>query len=96
MNKNLLKLAKRREHLVIKAEAQRLTVSQSLDIWRKPLSIADHGLNVLRYVRNHPFMIAGGSTALISIIRPNGFGKWFQRVWLAWQILRKLSKKSKS
>jgi len=95
MNQNLLKLAKRRANLVKKAEAQRLAVSQSLDVWRKPLSVADHGLNVLRYLRRHPFMMAGGGTALLSIFRPNGFGKWVQRGWLAWQILRKLNGKSK-
>ncbi|MSP86934.1 MAG: hypothetical protein EXR38_01350 [Methylotenera sp.] len=95
MNQNLLRLAKRREHLVEKAEAQRLALAQNVEVWSKPLTMADQGLNVLRYIRNHPIMIAGGGTAVLSMLRPSRFGKWFRRGWLAWQILQKLSNKSK-
>ncbi len=96
MNKHLLKLAKRREHLLIKAEAQRLSLAANLDVWRKPLSVADHGLNILRYVRNHPFMMAGGASALFSILPANRYAKWLQRSLLAWQILKKLKNKPKA
>ena len=95
MNENLLRLAKRRERLVEKAQAQRLALSQSLDVWRKPLAIVDQSLNVLRYIRNHPVVITGGSTVLLSMLRLGKLEKWFRRGWLAWQILRKLSSKSK-
>jgi len=87
-----MRLKKRRERLVEKAQAQRLVIAQNLDVWHKPLTIVDQCLNVLQYIRNHPVMIAGSSTALFSILRPSKFGKWFKRGWLAWQILRKLSR----
>jgi hypothetical protein len=95
MNENLLRLAKRRERLVTDAQAQRLVIEQNVNVWRKPLAMADQGLHALRYIRNHPMLIAGGSAALLSTRRPGGIGKWFRRGWVAWQILRRFSNKSK-
>lgn len=96
MNGKLLKLAKRRERLVAEAEAQRLALAQNIEVWRKPLAIADQGLVALRYVKSHPILMAGSSVALLSIWRPGNIGKWFRRGLVAWQFLRKFSNKSKN
>lgn len=95
MNENLLRLAKRRERLIADAEAQRLVVAQSLDVWRKPLEMADQGLYVFRYITNHPMMAAGGGTALLSMLLPGSIGKWSRRGWLFSLIMRKLGHKFK-
>lgn len=95
MNDNLRKLAKRRELLVARAEAQRLLLSESIDAWRKPLAVVNQGLYALRYVKNHPLMIVGGGAALLSILRPSGLAKWLRFGWLASLLLRKYSRKSK-
>jgi hypothetical protein len=96
MNNNLRKLAKRRERLVAEAETQRLSLIENVDAWRKPLAVADQGLYALRYVRNHPLMIAGGGAALLSMLRPGGLGKWLRLGWAASLLLKKYSRKSKS
>jgi hypothetical protein len=96
MNENLLKLAKRRERLVADAEAQRLSLKENVDVWNKPLALADQAIYAFRYVRNHPLMVAGGGTALLSLLRPSSFGKWFRLGWVASVALKKYSKKSKS
>ena len=91
MNKNLLRLAKRRARLVAVAEEQRLAVAQSLEVWSKPLGVASIGLYAFRYIKNHPLMVAGGGTALLSTLLPGSIGKWSRRGWLLSLILRKLS-----
>ena len=57
MNNNLTRLAKRREHLVAQAQAQRLALADAIEGLRKPLDMTDKGLAVLRYVRSHPISI---------------------------------------
>lgn len=96
MNENLIKLAKRRERLVAKAEAQRLSLKENIDVLSKPLALVDQGLYAFRYVRNHPLMVAGGGTVLLSLLRPSSFGKWFRLGWVASLVLKKYGKKSKS
>lgn len=96
MNENLIKLAKRRARLVAEAEAQRVSIDENVDVWRKPLAMADQGLYAFRYVRNHPLIVAGGGTALLSLLRPSSFGKWFRLGWVASLVLKKYSHKSKN
>jgi hypothetical protein len=96
MNGKLLKLAKRRERLAAEAEAQRLALAQNVEVWRKPLAIADQGLVALRCVKRHPLLVTGSSVALLSIWRPGNIGKWFRRGWVAWQFLSKFNSKSKN
>ena len=95
MNENLLRIAKRRERLLVNAEAQRLVLAQSVDVWRKPLEIADQGLYAFRYITNHPMMAAGGGTALLSMLLPGSIGKWSRRGLLLSLIMRKFSHKFK-
>jgi hypothetical protein len=92
MNHNLKKLADRRQLLIAQIASQRTSVNYNARSWLKPLSIADKGLVVLRYIKNHPLLIAGDSVALISMARPSGIGKWFRRGWLAWQVIKKFKK----
>jgi len=96
MNENLIKLAKRRERLVAEAEAQRLSLKENINVLSKPLALADQGLYAFRYVWNHPLIVAGGGTALLSLLRPSSFGKWFRFGWVASLVLKKYRQKSKS
>ena len=91
MNGKLTRLAERRERLIAQAAAQRMMLGQNIEPWRIPLSLADRGLAALRYIMNHPTWIVGG-VALLAVLRPGrvGIGKWVQRGWLTWQLIRKL------
>jgi hypothetical protein len=88
MNKNLIRLAERRERLVAQAAAQRMTLAQSIEPWRAPLARVDQGLAALRYIKRHPAWIIGG-VALLAALRPGRVGKWLGRGWIAWQMMHK-------
>lgn len=93
MNKKLLKLAQRREHLVSEAEKQRNQLAQTVDTLRAPLAMADKGLAAIRYIKAHPLLMAGGGAVLMKVLRPSRIGKWFGRGLFAWQMVRKLQNK---
>lgn len=96
MNNNLTRLAKRREHLEAEAQAQRLALADAIDGLRKPLDMTDKGLAVLRYIRNHPILVASGSSVMLSVFRLVNIRKWFRRGWLAWKTLQRLKKNAAS
>jgi hypothetical protein len=53
----------------------------------------DYAINMLRYVKQHPVLVASGGSALLSMLKPNALSLWLQRGLLAWQILSKFRKK---
>lgn len=90
MNRERLILAKRREHLVREAAEQRVMLSQSVNALRTPLIFVDRGLAVMRFIKIHPILIAGGSAILVKLLKKSFLGKWFGRGILAWRLLREL------
>ena len=93
MNHPLQTVTEKRQHLIAQIASQRMLFAQNADSLRKPLAMADKGLNVLRYIKHHPILIAGGSAALLSIARPSRIWKWYRRGWLVWEILSNFRKK---
>lgn len=97
MNEKLLKLAQRRENLVLEAEKQRMQLAQVVDAWRAPLALADKGLAAISYIKKHPVWMVGGSvigsSILMKVLRLGRIGKWFSRGLFAWQMIRKLQNK---
>ena len=94
MNVTLVTLAKKRQHLVEAAQKQRMAVSDQLHAWHKPISMIDYAINMLRYIKNHPVLVASGGSALLSMFKPNALSLWLQRGLLLWQILNKFRKKA--
>lgn len=93
MNKKLLKLAKRREYLVAKAESQRMQLAQAVDVWRAPLALADQGIALISYIKKHPILVAGSSAVLVKLLRKSFIGKCFSRGLFALQLARKVHSK---
>ena len=89
MNEKILKLAKRRELLVIKAEKQRMQLVLILEAWRAPFGLADQGLAAISFIRKHPIWMTSCGVILINLLRPIRIGKWLQRGLLVWQLVRK-------
>lgn len=89
MNKKLILLAERRDNLIAQAAAQRLALAKSIVPWRAPLMRVDQGLSVLRYIKNHPAWIFGGSIVL-ALLRPGRVGLWLGRGWVTWKMISKL------
>lgn len=96
MNNSLITLAKKRQRLVEEAQMQRLAVANQLQAWHKPISMLDYAINMLRYVKQHPILVASGGSALLSMFKPNALSLWLQRGLLAWQILSKFRKKQQN
>ncbi len=94
MNPTLVKLAKKRQHLLAESQRQRGALSERLAAWRKPISMMDYALNIFRYIKQHPILVASGGSALLSMLKPNALSLWLQRGLLAWQIVSKLRKKT--
>jgi hypothetical protein len=93
MNRKLIHVAERREHLIAQAAAQRGALVRDIEPWRIPLALTDQGLNALRYIKNHPKWIIGGIT-LLSILQPRNAGKWLGRGWVTWQLMNRLRVRS--
>jgi hypothetical protein len=89
MSRKLTQLAERRRRLVAQAAAQRTALAHNLEPWRGRLALVDQGVLVFRYIGRHPLLLAGTALLLIAW-RPRSAGKWLQRGWLAWQIVRRL------
>lgn len=67
MKKRIAALANRRRILLEKIETQRVDMDNiSLDL-QNPLALADMGLKAVRYIQNHPGLVAGGFVALLSL-----------------------------
>ena len=94
MNTSLTSLAKKRQRLVKEAQMQRMAVADQFQAWHKPISMLDYTFNMLRYVKQHPVLVASGGSALLSMFKPNALSLWLQRGLLAWQILSKFRKKA--
>lgn len=76
MNVQFQKLAERRQRLIAQAASQRMLFANNAHALRKPLAIADKGLSVMRYVKHHPILVAGGSATLLALTRPFDVAKW--------------------
>lgn len=88
MNDELKNLELKRQRLIAQAALQRILLTQDADALRKPLAMADKGLSVFRYIKQHPILVAGAT--LLSISKPTGIAKWLRRSLFFWQITKKI------
>lgn len=89
MNKRLIELAGRRERLVAKIELQRSELARHVAPWRGVLSVADKGVEAVRYLRQHPGLVAGAVGFLVAL-RPRRAFAWLKRGWWAWKMTQKM------
>ncbi len=93
MNEKLLKLAQRRERLVLEAAKQRVQLAQAIAVWREPLALAEQGLAIISFIKKHPILMAASTALLVRMVRKSFIGKWLGRGMMAWQLVRKLQSK---
>lgn len=87
MNNNIIQLSARRAALLAKIENQRLALADAITPLRRPLSLADKGLNAMRYLASHPVLVAGIATAVVVATRPKN---WIFVLGKGWMMLRLL------
>ncbi|MFO7550013.1 MAG: YqjK-like family protein [Haliea sp.] len=85
-------IAARRRILIGEIARQRHSLGQEVQSWAAPLALADQGLDVLRYARRHPLLVAGAATLLFALRPGARGGTWFGRGLLAWQMFNKFSR----
>jgi putative copper export protein len=93
MNEKLTALAERRQKLIDKAASQRMVLAENMQPLRKPLIIADRGLEVVRYFKRYPVLMTGVSTLtgiLISKLHVARFSALLQTSWSVFQLVRNI------
>jgi len=91
MKEKLAALAERRQKLIDKAASQRVVLAHSMQPLRRPLVIADRSLEVIRYFKKYPVLMAGVSTltgVLISRLHVARFSALLQTSWSVFRLVR--------
>jgi hypothetical protein len=89
VSKRLIELAERRERLVALAALQRSEFSRNLSPLKTCCAVADKGVLALRYLQQHPALVAG-AVGLLVALRPRKAFSWLKRGWFAWRLVQKL------
>lgn len=82
-------LAERRQRLLAQTAEQRIALARDLEVWRKPLALADQGLSVLRTLKRHPAWLVTCATLLVTL-RPGRVSRWLRYGLVSWQFMRQL------
>jgi hypothetical protein len=83
-------IAERREKLILKAASQRTLLAQDIAPLGTPLTIAYRGFQLVRYVKQHPILMLGVTTA-VSVIRPSRVLRWLKTGFSALNLARSVS-----
>jgi hypothetical protein len=86
----LIEIARRKQRLISRAEAQRATLADSFRDLRGPVRIADRGLEIARFLRAHP-VIVGIAMATVMVFRGRSLASLAARGLALWRIWRSLS-----
>ena len=86
MNKQLFSVMQRRGELLAKIAVQREQIAEAGTHWQVPLSIADRGLTVLRFLRSKPMLVAGA--VAVFVIRRRGMTGLISTGWRMWRLYK--------
>ena len=73
----------RRVELLVRIDAQRVEMAQSCRRLKAPLSFADQGLAILRYLRSHPVLVAG--VVALVVAKRNSMDGLMSGAWGLWK-----------
>lgn len=86
----LIEIARRKERLIARAEAQRAAIrAEFLDL-QKPIAVIDRGIEVGRFLRAHPLAV-GALVAFVTVLRGRGIVSMAGRAWSLWRAWRLVS-----
>ncbi|WP_407899719.1 YqjK family protein [Ferrigenium sp. UT5] len=83
MNERLLEIRQRRGALLGMIAAQRAALAESACRWQSPLAALDRGISGARYLRQHPWFVAGIVGVLV--IRRHSISTAIKWGWVAWR-----------
>ena len=84
MNRRLAEIRARRELLLARSAVQRDTLALFVQRWRAPLELADQGIRVVRYAREHPGAVLLAVAAFAALSPKRAF-RWARRAVLFWR-----------
>jgi len=84
MNAKLIELAERRTVLVARAATQRAELAQILAPWRRPLTVVDQGVWVVRYLKSYGWLLVG--VGVFVAFRPWRGARWLRRGFVVWRL----------
>jgi YqjK-like protein len=85
----LADIVRRKERLVVLADAQRAVLAGCVAELRGPAGVADRGLEVVRFLRGHPIVV-GSVLAAIMVFRGRSLLSLVGRGLAAWRVWRSL------
>ena len=88
MSEKIVTLAERKQRLVYKAALQRAALAQCMEPLRRPLVIADHGLEVVRYFKKYPVLMVGVSTLTGALIRRLQVARFMVLLQTSWSVFK--------
>jgi hypothetical protein len=89
MDTRLTSIRQHRAALQVKVASQRAELARVVQPWRKPLTIVDVGVTLLRRVRANPLAIVIGAVLLVRMGRSH-WSTWAGRLWTGWQLYQSL------
>ena len=63
-----------------------MDVAQAMEPWRKPLALADKGLDAVRYFRSRRPVLLAGAMVVAAIWRPKSVLGWLRRGFGVWRM----------
>lgn len=86
----LIDITRRKERLSARAQSQRLAVAACFEALGQPIGFADRALEVARFLRAHPVLVAGLAAALF-VLRGRGLAGVVGRAFSAWRLWRTIA-----
>ncbi len=88
MNEKLTAIAVRRQRLIGKIASQRMVLTQNMEQLRQPLVVVDHGVEVVRYFRKYPVLMASVSVLTGVLIRRINIARFTALLQTGWSVFR--------
>lgn len=86
----LIEVTQRKERLIARAALQRAAIGTSFQQMQGPIGVADRGLEVARFLRKHPLLVATVVAAVLAF-RRRSLVSLAGRVLSVWRIWRSVS-----
>ena len=87
MDAKLIELIRRRERLLVRAEAQRAELAGIVQQWHVPIAVIDRTMVVVQTLKAHPVLLVAPLAALAAW-RPRRLAAWAGRAWMVWRFWR--------
>lgn len=90
MQDQLIEIARRKERLIARAALQREAIGMSFRQLQGPIGVVDRGLEIARFLRGHPLLVAA-VVAVVAAFRRRGLVSIAGRALSIWRVWRAIA-----